>query len=476
MDAAKSGNNAAETIVSRGNVAGLARLFAVPLSDSADGAPVVAAGIATNQGPRDLAFATTKAGRIVALDARTGAILWSDQPATGPRFTTSSPAIDPGKRFVYGYGLDGRVHKYVIATGIEIVGGGWPQLVTLKPDVEKSASALAIAEIPGGRIFLYVASGGYPGDQGDYQGHVTAIDLASGSQAVFNANCSHMPLHFVENGSTDNDCSHVQSAVWARAGVVYERASNRIFFSTGNGDFDAHLGGHEWGDSVLALSPDGSGVNGGPLDSYTPTNFQSLENGDVDLGSSAPAILAGPPGSRYRALAVQAGKDGLLRLLALDDLSGQGGPGHIAGELQILSVPQGGGVLTALGGLDQSRRRRELDLRGQWIGNLGPDALRGLFRHSVALAAVDRAPRGRVSDHRQRRSLLRRQQSDPGARSDHGRASLERHADRTHPLGEPGSRQRDPLHHRRERDADRLLARRAAAAVGHGVAAISMLI
>src|SRR5207302_9028834 len=35
-----------------------------------------------------------------------------------------------------------------------------------------------------------------------------------------------------------------------------------------------------------------------------------------------------------------------LRLLALDDLSQQGGPGHVGGELQILNVPQGGEVLT----------------------------------------------------------------------------------------------------------------------------------
>jgi outer membrane protein assembly factor BamB len=348
FDSAHTGANPAENILGPDNVGSLDRLFAVSLPEVADGAPAVAAQVPTAGGPRDFLFVTTKAGRLVALDAQSGAPLWSQQPATGPRYTTSSPAIDLNRQFVYSYGLDGRVHKYVILNGMEVLGGGWPQLATLKPVVEKGSSALSIAQAKDGRTFLYVANGGYPGDQGDYQGHVTAIDLASGSQKVFNANCSDRTIHFVENGSSDNDCAHVQSAIWARAGVVYDGISDRIFMATGNGDFDANIGGHDWGDSVFKLLPDGSGVNGDPLDSYTPTNFQILENTDADLGSSAPAILPGPPGSRYRTLAVQAGKDGLLRLLVLDDLSRQGGPGHVAGELQILAVPQGGGVLTAI--------------------------------------------------------------------------------------------------------------------------------
>jgi outer membrane protein assembly factor BamB len=321
-------------------------LFSVSLPEIADGAPAVATGIETALGTKDLLFVNTKAGRIVALDAATGAIIWSQQPATGPRYTTSSPAVDPKKTFVYAYGLDGDVHRYVIGSGVETMGEGWPQLATLKPDVEKGSSALSIAQVADGRTFLYAANGGYPGDQGDYQGHITAVDLASGAQRVFNANCSDRTIHFVENGTADTDCAHVQSAIWARAGVVYEASSDRIFMATGNGDFDAHIGGRDWGDTVFALLSDGSGVNGGPVDSYTPTNFQVLDNTDQDLGSSVPAILRGPPGSRFPTLGVQGGKDALLRLLDLDDLSQQGGPGHVAGELQTSAVPQGGGVLT----------------------------------------------------------------------------------------------------------------------------------
>ena len=115
---------------------------------------------------------------------------------------------------------------------------------------------------------------------------------------------------------------------------------------TGNGDYDGNMGGHEWGDSVFSLNPDGTGSSGKPLDSYTPTNFQSLQNSDNDLGSTAPAILPAPGYSGR--LAVQSGKDGKLRLINLMNLSGKGGPGNVAGEIQLIDVPQKCGVLPAL--------------------------------------------------------------------------------------------------------------------------------
>jgi hypothetical protein len=54
-----------------------------------------------------------------------------------------------------------------------------------------------------------------------------------------------------------------------------------------------------------------------------------------------------PASSHVRRLAVQSGKDQRLRLLDLDDLSGQGGVGHVGGELQNVPVPQLGRVMTA---------------------------------------------------------------------------------------------------------------------------------
>jgi hypothetical protein len=259
-------------------------------------------------------------------------------------YTTSSPAIDPNRQYVYSYGLDGQVHKYGVKDGTEVIGGGWPETATLKAFDEKGSSALSIATAQNGTAYLYVANGGYPGDQGDYQGHVTAINLANGSQQVFNANCSDQAAHFVTAPGTP-DCSAVQSAIWARPGVVYDPETDKIYMGTGNGTYDPSH--HHWGDTVLALNVNGTGTGGNPLDSYTPANFQELQDADADLGSTAPALLPTPITSTVRHLAVQGGKDGKLRLLNLDNLSGQGGPGHIGGEVgAVMNVPQGGQVLT----------------------------------------------------------------------------------------------------------------------------------
>jgi outer membrane protein assembly factor BamB len=353
FDSQHSADNALETTINVANVHTLQQIYQVSLpgvtDGRADGAPAFLFGVVTSGGPKNLVFVTTHDGSIIALDWRTGAKVWSHQygPGTchinnsdGPCYTTSSPAIDPNRRFVYSYGLDGYVHKYRVGDGLEIKTGGWPELATRKPWDEKGSSALSVAIAASGTSYLYVTNGGYPGDAGDYQGHVTAINLSTGTQHVFNSMCSNQAVHFTTAASPD--CNDVQSAIWARPGVVYDSATNKIYMATGNGTYDSNQ--HYWGDTVFSLNPDGTGLNGNPLDSYTPVNFLQLDNTDADLGSTAPAIL--PNHSRYPHLAVQGGKDAILRLINLDNLSGHGGPGFTGGEVFSMTVPQGGEILT----------------------------------------------------------------------------------------------------------------------------------
>jgi hypothetical protein len=334
---------------------GLRRIFSVSLPATADGMPAYQAGVSTAHGSRDLVFLTTRDGRVLALDARTGSLIWQRQHGPGscrinrgdtPCYTTSSPVVDPNGRFVYSYGLDGAVHKYTVGDGTEVTGGGWPETATLKGFDEKGSSALALAVTRSGAVYLYMASGGYPGDRGDYQGHLTTINARTGAQHVFNAACSNQAVHFAEQPAKP-DCTHLQTAIWARPGAVYDPDTDQVYVATGNGDFEPSS--HAWGDSVLALHADGTGVNGDPLDTFTPKDNADLNDRDADLGSTEPAILPSIPGSRFRHLAVQGGKDALLRLLNLDNLSGQGKIGRVGGEIgPIVPVPQGGPVLTTI--------------------------------------------------------------------------------------------------------------------------------
>lgn len=354
-NAGHSGGNIHETAIGVNNVGTLQQLFQVTLPGNADGAPAYLSNVSTSGGAKDLVFLTTMDGHILALDARTGGTVWSKQfgpgacvinvvpPATGdphtPCFTTSSPAVDPNRQFVYTYGLDGKAHKLAVGTGDESTTNGWPQVATLKPWQEKGSSALAIVTAKSGASYLYVANAGYPGDSGDYQGHITAINLTTGAQRVFNGTCSNQTVHFVQSPGTP-DCPKLETAIWARPGVVYSGETDRVYLSTGNGDFTPPQ--HYYGDSVFALNPDGSGNGAGdPLDVYTPADEQYLDDKDLDLGSTAPAIFPPIANGTVPHFAAQAGKDGKIRLLNLDSLGAARTPDRKGGEIgAIIDVPQ----------------------------------------------------------------------------------------------------------------------------------------
>jgi hypothetical protein len=104
---------------------------------------------------------------------------------------------------------------------------------------------------------------------------------------------------------------------------VVDPSSGDIIVATGNAPFD---GKTNWGDSVLVLSPDATSL----LKHWTPSNHEHLNDDDLDLGSTAPGLLAG-------GYVVQGGKDGALRLLQLSRLAGP--DSSTGGELQTVSVP-----------------------------------------------------------------------------------------------------------------------------------------
>ena len=338
-DEAHSGYNRAENGYS--TATGNALLYHYNLPTAADSAPVFLSGVSTASGTKDLLFVVTKNGTLLALDAgattAAAAVLWSKKPTGSGTLTTGSPAVDPNRQYVYAYGLDGNVHKYAVADGTEVTTtcaansyNCWPERSTLKPNVEKGASALATA-VTGSGTFLYSVMDGYIGDGGDYQGHITTINLGSGAQTVFNTLCSDKTIHFDASG-TSTDCSSVRNGIWGRPGAIYDAGTQRVFIATGNGPYAP--ASHNWGDSVLALNVDGNGASGNPVDSYTPSTFQNLENTDADLGSNSLAIVPAPAASTLTHLGVIAGKDDCVRLIRLDDMSGSGAPGHTGGSLQ----------------------------------------------------------------------------------------------------------------------------------------------
>ncbi len=325
FDAARSGVNPNETAITPANVAGLHRLWRTTLPAVPDAPPVLVHGVKLpSGGTRDLLFFTTRDGRTIGVDANGGGVIWARQ-TQGIKYTTSGPVADPSRQSIYSYGLDGFLHRYALATGEETTGNGWPVLVSRMTQTEKQSATLNLAN---GRV--HVTTAGYPGDAPPYQGHVVIADASSGASTVFNSLCADVG-HVLASG----ECSADRSGIWARAGTVVDPETGNTFVTTGNGPYDANQGGQNYGESVVEVSGDGTHVR----DTYTPTEYQQLSATDTDLGSTEPALLPRIANSKTPLLAVQGGKDAKLRLLNRQNLSGQGGPGHIGGELQVLGSP-----------------------------------------------------------------------------------------------------------------------------------------
>jgi len=281
---------------------------------------------------------------LFAFQANSGRPEWSRSTSGPSRCTTAGPVAEPSGEWVYAPGLDGKVHRYNALTGAEATGRGWAQAVTLMPDVEKVPSTLTI-----GTRHLYVATSGFIGDAGHYQGHLVSIDLKTGRSAVFNSLCSNVGALLGPTAGRSNYCSFEQSGLFGRGQGTVDPVTHDVYVVSGNGPWNGRT---NWGDSVLKLDPSGSRL----LDAYTPPNQASLNSSDADLGSTGPAMLPTIRQGRHSYhLLVQGGKGPAcdscggvaLRLLNRDNLSGQRGPGHLGGELQDIPAPGNCEVLTA---------------------------------------------------------------------------------------------------------------------------------
>jgi len=328
------GTNYSESALNTSNVSKLKVLWRASTPAAADDSVVEEAAVSTSSGLKNMVFVNTIKGNLIAYNALTGTKIWERDPSSANfngQGTKSTPAIDPSGKYIYAYALDGYVHKYNIATGVEISGGGFPEQVTRLPNnIEKGSGSINIAN-----GYLYMAISANDGDYGHYVGHVVAIKLSSGAKTVWNAECSNIKALLTTSGT--DYCANTQAGIWARPGVQVDPVTGNVFVATGNGNYNASGGGNNWGDSVIELKPDLSSE----VDSYTPATYSNLDSDDQDLGSTAPVILPKQSDSNTPYMLIQSGKDGIVRLLNRGNLSGKGGPRHTGGELQTINISDG---------------------------------------------------------------------------------------------------------------------------------------
>src|SRR6202050_3436046 len=312
------------------------RHMTVALPGTVDSSPIYLHGVTADGGVHDTLVVTTTYGKTLAIDANSGRILWTFTPlgfstwAGSAQITTASPLADPDRQFVYASSPNGLIHKLALADGSEDSSGSWPVKITRDATHEKITSSL---NIDGPDVVA--TTGGYIGDIPPYQGHVVLIDRQSGRiAAIFNTLCANR-----RELQVPSTCPASDSAILSRSGPVVEPGDGSILIDTGNAPWN---GTTDFGDSVLELTFPALNLR----QSFTPTNQEYLNSHDVDLGSSAPALLG-------HDRIVLAGKDGIMRVLALSHLDGHPPSGArarlhpLGGEVQRLQIPGGGELWSA---------------------------------------------------------------------------------------------------------------------------------
>jgi hypothetical protein len=316
-DAGRSSVSTAPTGITASNVASMVRQQ-VTIPGTVDASVIYLSDIKVGGAAHDVFFLTTAYGKTVAVNANTGAILWTYTPtnydswAGSAQVTTATPVADPSRNFIYAASPDGNIQKLAVSDGHMV----WSTAITSRPQSEKLASPLNYFA---GHIVE--TTGGYVGDAPPYQGHVAILDASSGQLLhIWNSLCSDQLVMI-----TPTDCPQSGSAIWGRAGAVIDSATGNIYVATGNG---------LWGDAIIRLDSTATHI----LGNYTPANTGSLDSTDQDLGSTSPVLLGG-------GYIAQGGKDGKIRIVTVAATAGA--TAHVGGEVQVTGTPNGLSLFSA---------------------------------------------------------------------------------------------------------------------------------
>lgn len=317
--------------------AGVRVAWTADLGGAVRGQPLVAGG---------RILAATETNRVVALDPRTGRVLWSTSvgpPLTGvvatvgcgnidPLGVTSTPVVDAGTATVFVVGEvsegGGRVHHRL--QGLDIATGKVRVAADVDPPLPAGQSPLHLlqrASLALGDGRVYVSYGGHIGDCGRYHGWVVGADTTE-------------PRHQVSfEVAPDGE----GGAIWQAGGAPAVDAAGNVYVSTGNANPDPPPAGPDpkrYAESVVKLGPDLR-----PLAEYKDTRA----GGDQDLSTGNPVLL---PGGRIFAVGkTQTGfvLDGTsLRLLArVPGICGSdpdGGPAYDRTHDRMFVPCRGGGL------------------------------------------------------------------------------------------------------------------------------------
>jgi chitodextrinase len=338
-DNLRTGQNVNETVLKPSNVttSSFGKQFGYTLDGLTFASPLYVENLAmSGQGTHNVLFVATEHDSVYAFDAdgKTGTPLWKDSfinPAAGvtpipPAETgenedipneigiTGTPVIDRATNTMYlvaatkevtgsNTKLVNRLHALDITTGAEKFGGpvvidahapgtGVDAVGGVIPFNNATENQRAGLLMSNGELYVAFANHGF---NPPYHGWIMA----------YNPSTLHQDWVFC---TTPNAQS---GGVWMGGGGLTADSAGSIYFSTGNGTFDSN---HDYGDTLLKLTPSGT-----VSDYFTPYNYQTLDDRDIDLASGGVILLPDQPGAHPHEV-IAGGKGGTLYVVDRDNM------------------------------------------------------------------------------------------------------------------------------------------------------------
>ncbi len=206
------------------------------------GQPVVAMRVNVGGVFHNMLYAGAGTGVVSAIDADTGALVWSKQVDTttfscSPNHTTlwgveGTAAIDRAHNRLFIPDGGNSVHALDLSTGTEAP--GWPINIAPKNNLDFIHNGLNYNPSNG---YLYVGTSSVC-DISPWHGRLTAIDTATGT--IVNT------FYVVPGGSG--------GGIWGFGGASIDPITNNVFVATGNADGTPQNAGY--GENIVELSPD----------------------------------------------------------------------------------------------------------------------------------------------------------------------------------------------------------------------------
>ncbi len=268
-------------------------------------------------GGQAMVIVGTNSNNIYALNATTGSVIWQQNvgtPGTGlpcgnvvPEGILGTPVVDLSTRSLYFNALTmpsaGVFRQMIYSVNVDTgaTNPGWPVSVeglnsagiTFTSNVQGERGA---AVIVGDRV--YFPYGGRFGDCGSYHGWIVGVKMSNPADMLGWATPA------------------TGGGAWSVGGISSDGVTP--FLATGN----TFSTGGTWkgGEAIVRLQP-GPIFSGNATDYWAPTNWLTLDSGDVDLGGTG-AMLVDVPGATPSQLVVAFGKDRNAYVLNRNNLGG----------------------------------------------------------------------------------------------------------------------------------------------------------